>query len=446
MKSLKWRQVASMNTSHISIVIEEVYKKNVKSGTFIFLLLSPIILGIVILGISAIIGSATASESVGKVAIVGGEDQTIQAIETYNQDANELTYMDDENQAKEALTNGTIDGYLAINDSDPSNIQGKFYRDASGKNVSVTVFQDALKGVQTTNRAANMGLTEDEAQDLIESTVAIETTALNFQKGTSERSQDINALVRQGVAYIASFIVFMFVANYISIISQEIAVEKGSRIMEIILSSISATEHFMGKMLGIFLVLLTQVAFYAVLVVGAYMYLVNTQLPVEIQVLLEGETINSLMQTAMPVIVWSLVFAFLGIVTYSVLAAFLGSLVSNVQDVNKMITPIMMLSLAGFYIGMFGMSFSNNTFVKISSHIPFFTPFVMPFRIAAETVSTGELWAAVLISLVFSIFCLWISTKFYKTNVLTYSDKGLFGTLKQSWKLQQSERASNDAK
>jgi len=435
-----------MNTSHISIVIEEVYKKNVKSGTFIFLLLSPIILGIVILGISAIIGSATASESVGKVAIVGGEDQTIQAIETYNQDANELTYMDDENQAKEALTNGTIDGYLAINDSDPSNIQGKFYRDASGKNVSVTVFQDALKGVQTTNRAANMGLTEDEAQDLIESTVAIETTALNFQKGTSERSQDINALVRQGVAYIASFIVFMFVANYISIISQEIAVEKGSRIMEIILSSISATEHFMGKMLGIFLVLLTQVAFYAVLVVGAYMYLVNTQLPVEIQVLLEGETINSLMQTAMPVIVWSLVFAFLGIVTYSVLAAFLGSLVSNVQDVNKMITPIMMLSLAGFYIGMFGMSFSNNTFVKISSHIPFFTPFVMPFRIAAETVSTGELWAAVLISLVFSIFCLWISTKFYKTNVLTYSDKGLFGTLKQSWKLQQSERASNDAK
>jgi ABC-2 type transport system permease protein len=435
-----------MNTSHISIVIEEVYKKNVKSGTFIFLLLSPIILGIVILGISAIIGSATASESVGKVAIVGGEDQTIQAIETYNQDANELTYMDDENQAKEALTNGTIDGYLAINDSDPSNIQGKFYRDASGKNVSVTVFQDALKGVQTTNRAANMGLTEDEAQDLIESTVAIETTALNFQKGTSERSQDINALVRQGVAYIASFIVFMFVANYISIISQEIAVEKGSRIMEIILSSISATEHFMGKMLGIFLVLLTQVAFYAVLVVGAYMYLVNTQLPAEIQVLLEGETINSLMQTAMPVIVWSLVFAFLGIVTYSVLAAFLGSLVSNVQDVNKMITPIMMLSLAGFYIGMFGMSFSNNTFVKISSHIPFFTPFVMPFRIAAETVSTGELWAAVLISLVFSIFCLWISTKFYKTNVLTYSDKGLFGTLKQSWKLQQSERASNDAK
>jgi len=435
-----------MNTSHISIVIEEVYKKNVKSGTFIFLLLSPIILGIVILGISAIIGSATASESVGKVAIVGGEDQTIQAIETYNQDANELTYMDNENQAKEALTNGTIDGYLAINDSDPSNIQGKFYRDTSGKNVSVTVFQDALKGVQTTNRAANMGLTEDEAQDLIESTVAIETTALNFQKGTSERSQDINALVRQGVAYIASFIVFMFVANYISIISQEIAVEKGSRIMEIILSSISATEHFMGKMLGIFLVLLTQVAFYAVLVVGVYMYLVNTQLPAEIQVLLEGETINSLMQTAMPVIVWSLVFAFLGIVTYSVLAAFLGSLVSNVQDVNKMITPIMMLSLAGFYIGMFGMSFSNNTFVKISSHIPFFTPFVMPFRIAAETVSTGELWVAVLISLVFSIFCLWISTKFYKTNVLTYSDKGLFGTLKQSWKLQQSERASNDAK
>ncbi|RPA61277.1 ABC transporter permease [Aerococcus agrisoli] len=435
-----------MNNSHIGIIIEEVYKKNVKSWSFIILLLSPIILGVVVIAISAIIGSATASESIGKVAIVGANEQTVQTIESYNQDANELTYVADESQAEDALTNGEIDGYLAIDESDPSNIQATFFRDASGKNVSITPFQDALKAVQTTNRAADMGLTEEQAQSLVTSTVAIETTALNFEKGTSESSQDINALVRQGAAYITSFVVFMFVANYISIISQEIAVEKGSRIMEIILSSISATEHFMGKMIGIFLVLFTQVAFYALLVLGAYLYLVNVDLPADIQVFLGDETVNSLIMTSMPVILWSLLFAFLGIVTYSVLAAFLGSLVSNVQDVNKMVTPIMMLSLAGFYIGMFGMAFSNNAFVKISSHIPFFTPFVMPFRISAETVSTGELWIAVVISLIFSILCLWISAKFYKTNVLTYSDKGLFGTLKQSWRLQQSERTSGDAK
>lgn len=247
-------------------------------------------------------------------------------------------------------------------------------------------------------------------------------------------------MVRTGVAYVVSFIVFMFVMNYISIISQEIAVEKGSRIMEIVLSSISSTTHFMGKMLGIFLVLLTQVAFYAILLGIIFITIMNTPMPAELQALLGDETIPALLSNSASIIGWSGLLAFLGIITYSVLGAFLGSLVSNVQDVNKMITPIILLSIIGFYIGMFGLGFSNNILVRVASQIPFFTPFVMPFRIAAETVSTTELILSVIISLLFSILCLWLSANFYKSNVLTYSDKGLFGTLKQSYTLRQSEK------
>lgn len=429
-----------MRNSRLGIIIEEVYKKNVFSWSFVMLLLSPILMVAVVAIISGVIGMATASDSIGTVSIIGATDQTVSAIETEDNGQNQLIFDQDVDQAQEALVNEEIDGYLVIDESDPEAIQAEFYKSNTGKNISTTGFQTVLESIQLSNRSQALGLTEEESSHLIDSNVAIQSQTIDLESGTSESDQDIQSMVRTGVAYVVSFIVFMFVMNYISIISQEIAVEKGSRIMEIVLSSISSTTHFMGKMLGIFLVLLTQVAFYAILLGIIFITIMNTPMPAELQALLGDETIPALLSNSASIIGWSGLLAFLGIITYSVLGAFLGSLVSNVQDVNKMITPIILLSITGFYIGMFGLGFSNNILVRVASQIPFFTPFVMPFRIAAETVSTTELILSVIISLLFSILCLWLSANFYKSNVLTYSDKGLFGTLKQSYTLRQSEK------
>lgn len=429
-----------MRNSRLAIIIEEVYKKNVFSWSFVMLLLSPILMIAVVAIISGIIGMATASDSIGTVSIIGATDQTVSAIETEDNGQNQLIFDQDVDQAQEALVNEEIDGYLVIDESEPEAIQAEFYKSNTGKNISTTGFQTVLESIQLSNRSQALGLTEEESSHLIDSNVAIQSQTIDLESGTSESDQDIQSMVRTGVAYVVSFIVFMFVMNYISIISQEIAVEKGSRIMEIVLSSISSTTHFMGKMLGIFLVLLTQVAFYAILLGIIFITIMNTPMPAELQALLGDETIPTLLSNSASIIGWSSLLAFLGIITYSVLGAFLGSLVSNVQDVNKMITPIILLSIIGFYIGMFGLGFSNNILVRVASQIPFFTPFVMPFRIAAETVSTTELIMSVVISLLFSILCLWLSANFYKSNVLTYSDKGLFGTLKQSYNLRQSEK------
>src|SRR5699024_10524244 len=293
------------------------------------------------------------------------------AIETEDNGQNQLIFDQDVDQAQEALVNEEIDGYLVIDESDPEAIQAEFYKSNTGKNISTTGFQTVLESIQLSNRSQALGLTEEESSHLIDSNVAIQSQTMDLESGTSESDQDIQSMVRTGVAYVVSFIVFMFVMNYISIISQEIAVEKGSRIMEIVLSSISSTTHFMGKMLGIFLVLLTQVAFYAILLGIIFITIMNTPLPAELQLLLGYATIPSLLSNSASIIGWSGLLAFLGIITYSVLGAFLGSLVSNVQDVNKMITPIILLSIIGFYIGMFGLGFSNNILVRVASQIPF---------------------------------------------------------------------------
>ena len=431
-----------MRNSRLAIIIEEVYKKNVFSWSFVMLLLSPILMVAVVAIIATIIGSATASDSIGTVAIVGVSDQTGKAIANQDNGQNQLIFDQDTAQAEAALANEEIDGYLKVDESDPENIQADFYRSNTGKNISTDGFQNVLEDIQLSNRSESLGLLEEEASYLLDSSVPLHNQTVNLEAGTTESSQDLQSMFRTGVAYVVSFIVFMFVMNYISIISQEIAVEKGSRIMEIVLSSISSNTHFMGKMIGISLVLLTQVAFYAILLGIAFITLMRTPLPPEIQSFLGNESILTLLGSSSSVLMWSGLLAFLGIITYSVLGAFLGSLVSNVQDVNKMVTSIILLSIVGFYIGMFGLGFSNNILVRVGSQIPFFTPFVMPFRIATETVSTTELVLSVIISLLFSILCLWLSANFYRSNVLTYSDKGLFGTLKQSYNLRQNEKKS----
>ena len=134
----------------------------------------------------------------------------------------------------------------------------------------------------------------------------------------------------------------------------------------------------------------------------------------------------------------------MGVLIYASLAGFLGSLVSKVEEVNKTITPITLFAVAGLYTGMFAMQSPNNIVVKVMSYIPLTTPFVMPFRISTETVAQNELIIAIIISVIFSIVCFWIATIFYRSNVLTYSDKGVINTLKRSFQLWKSDREAQD--
>lgn len=209
--------------------------------------------------------------------------------------------------------------------------------------------------------------------------------------------------------------------------------------MEIILSSISATTHFLGKMVGVGLVILTQLAAYVVI-----FFLVRLVIQqMDFFNFLDEFDIGYYISNSGNVLALGALYAVIGILIYTSIAGFLGSLVSTTEDVNKMITPIIFTALAGFYIGLYANVSTNNPIVRIGSQIPLFTPFVMPFRIAAETVGSGEIILSFVLSIIFMILCLWFSTVFYKSNVLVYSDKGLINTFKRSFALWKSEKEAS---
>ena len=440
------------------LVAREVYRKNIKSWAFFWMIFGPIIMGLVIAAIAFFIYKDQSTSSVGEIGIVSDNSELITAIKAIEDD-NYYQFDLSQDQARKELEDKELDGYLVTQESE-GRLSAKFYQLNDGKNIATGQFEKILSDINLQATIQRLDLDQSAMQQIQNTQVHLET--INLSKDKAGNVEEISKddpiqFAKLGFAYLTSIIVFMFIMTYVTMVSQEIAAEKGSRIMEIVLSSISPMAHFFGKLLGIFLVILTQIFIYMVLtglvyyVVGLFLAgqfgqsAVLTNIQTELGAV-SGESvdINNLIgpfiSSIKPMITYSMLFALLGVFVYLVIAAFLGSLVSRVEDVNKMISPISLIGVAGFYIAMYALNSPNSSIVKIGSFIPLFSPFIMPFRIAIDTVSTGAIWGAIGTVGIFLILCLWISSVFYKSNTLVYSDKGLIGTLKQSISIWRNEK------
>lgn len=423
--------------SKMWIVIKEVYRKNVLSWSFFFMVMGPILMVAVIGAVIFFITQDQSTSSYGEIAVVNSTPQIQEVIQQSDQQ-NEILFDLDQEDAAQLLTEDDIEGYLVIESSDDI-LAANYYRKTTSKDINLSNIQQGLNAYYLSQTAENLGLSNDQLAQIQATQIDFETINIQLDESgetTETSASDPTVFVRQGVAYAVSFIVFLFIMNYVGIISQEIAAEKGSRIMEIILSSISATKHFFGKMIGIGLVILTQIGAYVILF---FLFRLILQ-QFDIFGFMDDIDIGYYMNNSGNVLFLGLVYSLIGILIYTSIAGFLGSLVSRTEDVSKMITPIIFTALAGFYIGMYAMTSTNNPIVRIGSQVPLFTPFVMPFRIAAETVSNSEIVLSIIISIIFMVLCLWFSAVFYKSNVLIYSDKGLINTFKRSFALWKSEK------
>ncbi|MGP6139153.1 MULTISPECIES: ABC transporter permease [unclassified Jeotgalibaca] len=411
------------------VIVSQVYRKNVKSLGFVTMMLSPIVLLAIIAGIfkyienieTAIPNIAVFSDSQAVVEILQQEEEsfTVEAGVKSVEDAEKLMELDG------------LDGYLTVSQENKT-FNASYVHLADSQSFDLNYLGALLSNLQINLQAEELGLSPQEINALSTPPI-IETNTISFDDGQATYGDQTEQNVKIGAAYAISIAIFTFIMTYSSIIAEEIASEKGTRIMEVILSSVNSTTHFFGKLTAIFLICLTQVAFYAVMIVIALQFDIVTDL------LPEGINI---FETLSAIIGVSMYYFIMGIFLYAVIAAFLGSLVSKIEDVSKAVTPIVFIALIGFYGGMFAFVNTTHPIIKIGSHIPPFTPFIMPFRIAADTVSISEIWISVVAMLAFTILITFISLMLYRSNVLIYSDAGMFKTIQTSIRNIRNDRAA----
>ena len=99
------------------------------------------------------------------------------------------------------------------------------------------------------------------------------------------------------------------------------------------------------------------------------------------------------------------------------------------------------LSLGGYMLGLIlGASDPNNIVIRITSYIPFLSSYIMPVRLANETVGMGGALISLLVLVAVTFLLMILSANMYKSNVLVYSEGGLWSSLKQSISIMRNER------
>lgn len=132
----------------------------------------------------------------------------------------------------------------------------------------------------------------------------------------------------------------MILITYAGVTAQEVASEKGTKIMEVVFSSIRASHYFYARMMALFLVILTHIGIYVVGGLAAVLLFKDLPFLAQSGILDHlGDAIS----------LNTLLFILISLFMYVVLAAFLGSMVSRPEDSGKALSPLMILIMGGFW-------------------------------------------------------------------------------------------------
>ena len=372
------------------------------------MVISPFLFLALSVGIGYLQGSSMAKNS--KIAVV----TTVPSVEEGLKGTNGINFdYKDEASAQAAIKDEKIKGYLTI-DQEDSVIKAVYHGETSlesGIKLAVTNKLNELQ-YQLNRSAANLS---QEQEKRLSQTV-------DFTEKIDE-SKENKKIVQTIAAAGLGFFLYMILITYASVTAQEVASEKGTKIMEVVFSSIRASHYFYARMLALLLVILTHIGIYVV--GGLAAILLFKDLPI----LAQSGILNHLGEAFS---LNTLLFVLVSLFMYVVLAAFLGSMVSRPEDSGKALSPLMILIIAGF-VGVTALGAAgDNLVLKIGSYIPFISTFFMPFRAINGYASGLEAWISLAITVAFAVTATAFIGRMYASLVLQTDDLGIWKTFKRA--------------
>ena len=372
------------------------------------MVISPFLFLALSVGIGYLQNSSMAKNS--KVAVV----TTVPSVAEGLKGTNGINFdYKDEASAQAAIKDEKIKGYLTI-DQEDSVLKAVYHGETSlesGIKLAVTNKLNELQ-YQLNRSAANLS---QEQEKYLSQTVDY-TEKIDEAKENKKTVQNMAAL---GLG----FFLYMILITYASVTAQEVASEKGTKIMEVVFSSIRASHYFYARMMALLLVILTHIGIYVV--GGLAAILLFKDLPI----LAQSGILNHLGEAFS---LNTLLFVLVSLFMYVVLAAFLGSMVSRPEDSGKALSPLMILIIAGF-VGVTALGAAgDNLVLKIGSYIPFISTFFMPFRAINGYASGLEAWISLAITVVFAVTATAFIGRMYASLVLQTDDLGIWKTFKRA--------------
>ena len=359
-------------------------------------------------GIGVLQGSSLAQNS--KVAVVSSVPLVTEELKSTN--GLNFDYKD-EASAQAAIKDEKIKGYLTI-DQENSVLKAVYHGETSlesGIKLAVTA---KLNELQSQLNRSEANLSQEQEKRLAQT--------VQFTEQIDEAKEN-KKMVQTFAAAGLGFFLYMILITYASVTAQEVASEKGTKIMEVVFSSIRASHYFYARMIALLLVILTHIGIYVVGGLGAILFFKDMPFLANSGILSHlGEAFS----------VNTLLFVLVSLFMYVVLAAFLGSMVSRPEDSGKALSPLMLLIMVGFIgVTVLGTS-GDNLILKIGSYIPFVSTFFMPFRAINGYANGLEAWISLAITIIFAVTATAFIGRMYASLVLQTDDLGIWKTFKRA--------------
>lgn len=310
-------------------------------------------------------------------------------------------------ELKAKISNGEIDAYIIIprNFMDTSAKFELYSRRAEDVLVN-SVINSALNRAVRAERLSKTNISEDELMSLM--------SKVNFSvKKISNEGEEKQGGSYFGVGFFIALLIYITLSIYGQTILSAVVEEKETRIVEILFSSAKPIELMMGKLIGVGLACLTQLAIW----LFSALLILLFSLP---YLLAKGFQIPQMSAAAVILYIW---YFLIGFFTYASIFALIGSAVTNMQEGGQFSIVPVSLMLISFYLCFVVIRDPNSTVSILISILPFSAPLAMPLRIIAEIPPVWQIGLSIVVNLAAVFGIIWLSSRIYRVGMLMYGKR-----------------------
>ena len=208
---------------------------------------------------------------------------------------------------------------------------------------------------------------------------------VEVEKEILDKNNIEHGMMVSSVMQVLTLPTFMLIMFLVQMIGAEVNEEKTTKSMEIIISNVSPKIHFLSKVISsnAFVIIQGLLLFiFAVVGVGIRYFISGGNLigesTGEVMTFINSLSVEGIGNTLWIMIPILLIVTLLTFVAYSLLAGILASMTTNLEDFQQLQTPIVVISLIGYYLSMMAGMFRGSIFIRITSYIPFISSMLSP--------------------------------------------------------------------
>ena len=335
--------------------------------------------------------------------------------------------------------NGSLDAIVIIPNNVDSTGAVNIYSEGTITPSLVMTVRSALTDTLESAHLAELGI--PNLQQMVDKAhVNVDVRSI---KWSDEGEQESSTDAAMGLGFLLSFITYMFVLMYGAMIMNSVIEEKTNRIVEVVVSSCRPFQLMLGKIIGVGLVGLTQMAIWIVLLVvvgmvaGSAFGIGNvspdTVTPEALASAQDMGAIESIVRNTLsinylPIIVSFVLYFIGGYLLYASLFAGFSSAVDQASDASQFTTPIILIMVIAVYAGFACMNNPMGPTAVWCSMIPFTSPVVMMVRIPFG-VPMWQLVLSLALLIGTALAITWLAARIYRRGILHYGQKASFKDL-----------------